>query len=78
MNIYWCNEKNEPYGLFIIAPTRGRAKARYAFETTCEYLDVRTCLMRRGVNEPFEGIIYEGSSLLKKYNLEYGKEEDLY
>ena len=78
MNIYWCSEKDEPYGLFVIAPTRGRAKVRYAAETECYFTDVRTCLMRRGIKEPFEGTIDEGSSLLKKYNLEYGKEEDLY
>lgn len=76
MNIYWCNEKDEPYGLFVMARTRGRAKARYAAETECDFTEVRTQLMRRGVNEPFEGVIGENSSLLKKYGLEYSESEE--
>ena len=76
MNIYWCNEKNEPYGLFVIASTRGRAKLLYATETDCDYLDVRMQTMRRGVNEHFEGTIDEGSPLLAKYGLEYSESEE--
>lgn len=76
MNIYWCNEKHEPLGLYVIARTRGRAKERFAAEAECDFTDVRTQLMRRGVNEPFEGTIEEGSSLLKKHGLEYAESEE--
>ena len=48
MNIFWCHEKNENYGLFVKASTRGRAKAIFSAEIECDITDVRTNIMRRG------------------------------
>ena len=77
MNIYWCQELEEPYGLYIIAKTRGRAKDMFSREVGCDYISVRTKIFRRGVTETIEGEILEDSPLLKKYNLEYA-DYDLY
>lgn len=71
MNIYWCHEKNEGYGLYVKALTRGRAKDIYAGYIECRLIDVRTNIMRRGINEDFEGVLDEP----KKYGLEYDEEE---
>ena len=76
-NIYWCEEKGEFGGLFVIASTRGKAKQLYAEYIECRYIDVRTSLIRRGVNENFPCVIDDcGSPLLKKYNLEYLEAEE--
>lgn len=75
MNIYWCHEKHEYSGLYIVASTRGRAKRIYADSIECKYLNVRTHIVKRGVNEQFEGEIEFGSSLLEKYGLQYDEEE---
>ena len=76
-NIYWCYEKGGWGGLFVIAPTRGQAKELYSSEIECRYIDVRTSIVRRGVNEEFSCVIDDvGDSLLKKYNLEYQEDEE--
>lgn len=76
-NIYWCEEKGEFGGLYVIAQTRGKAKQLYAEYIKCRYIDVRTSLIGRGVNEMFSCVIdYVGSPLLKKYNLEYLEVEE--
>lgn len=76
-NIYWCEEKGEQGGLFVIAQTRGKARQLYAEYIECRYIDVRTSLMRRGVNEDFSCIISNpNSALLKKYKLEYQEAEE--
>lgn len=76
MNIYWCHEKNENYGLYVKALTRGRAKDIYSAEVECHFTDVRTNIMRRGVNEHFEGVIDINEPTLKKYGLSYGEDEE--
>lgn len=76
-NIYWCEEKGEFGGLYVIAPTRGQAKQLYSEEIECSYIDVRTQIIRRGVNEMFSCVIDDvDSPLLKKYGLEYSEEEE--
>jgi hypothetical protein len=71
MNIYWCHKKDEGYGLYVKALTRGRAKDIYAAYDECRLIDVRTNIMRRGINEDFEGVLDDP----KKYGLEYTEEE---
>lgn len=75
-NIYWCQEKDEFYGAFFVAPTRGRAKVLCASYFECDFTDVRTQIIKRGVNEDFCGIIENFSPLLEKYGLEYAEEEE--
>lgn len=74
MNIYWCHERNEYHGLFVKALTRGKAKVLYSEYVECEMIDVRTSIMRRGINEDFEGVLDIGEE--KKYGLEYTEEEE--
>lgn len=71
MNIYWCHSKDEGCGLYVMARTRGRAKDIFAWYDECPFIDVRANIMRRGVNEPFEGVLDDP----KKYGLEYTEEE---
>ena len=37
MNIYFCREWDETAGFYVVAPTRGRAKAEFAWETNSDY-----------------------------------------
>ena len=75
-NIYWCEKKGESFGLFVIAPARDYAKHIYSANIECRYADVRSRIIRRGVNELLPCVIDdEGSPLLKKYGLEYSEEE---
>lgn len=75
MNIYWCYEMNEFSGLYIIAPSRGKAKVIFAYETGDEFINVRSQIYRRGVNERVGIIEAADTKLLEKYNLEYAEEE---
>ena len=75
MNIYWCFEKHDYYGLFVIAETRGQAKRIYADEVTEDFIDIRCHLYRKGVNEKAGVIDPDDTKLLNKYNLEYSDEE---
>lgn len=76
-SIYWCEEKGEFGGFFVIAQTRGQAKRLYAEYTKCRYIDVRTSLVSRGVMWRFPCVIDDvGSPLLKQFNLEYLEEEE--
>ena len=75
MNIYWCHEKNEDYGLYVKALTRGRAKVLYADYVECRLIDVRTGISRRGINGDFEGVVDDPKDL-EKYGLIYDEEEE--
>lgn len=70
-NIYWCYEKDDFYGAYFVAKTRGQAKVMCASEYELHFTDVRTQIVKRGVNETFCGIIESDSPLLEKYGLEY-------
>ena len=74
MNIYWCYEKNDYSGLYIIEETRGKAKLRFAYETGDEYINVRSQTYRKNVDERAGIIEAEDTKLLNKYNLEYADE----
>ena len=79
MNIYWCYEKYDSCGLFVIAETRGKAKLLFANEVDEDYIDIRSQIYRRGVFENVSGIIDpEDTELLEKYGLEYTDDEDFY
>lgn len=75
MNIYFCFEKSDYSGLYVIAETRGKAKRIFADEVTEYFTDIRSHIYRKNVKGK-EGIIEpEDTKLLKKYNLEYHDEE---
>ena len=73
-NIYWCFHKDDVYGLYVIAQTRGEARRIYSDVAGEDYIDIRCHIYKRGVNE-YKGIIDVDSKLLSKYGLVYGDEE---
>ena len=75
MNIYWCYDPQECWGVFVIAKSRGRAKDFASCELDIKYTAVRSCLQVKDVKEKHEGVIDLGSPLLKKYGLEYHERE---
>lgn len=75
MNIYFCREKDEYAGLFVVAPTRGVAKAVFAEEMDCPYIDARAEIRRKDVDEFMPRCLScldeEDSLTLERYGLEY-------
>lgn len=79
MKIYFCREKDEYEGLFVVAETRGLAKKIFANEVDCHFTDVRTEIRRRRVPE-FKGRclcpdVEEDQAALERYCLEYDEYE---
>ena len=75
MNIYWCFEKHDYYGLFVVAETAGQAKRIYADEVTEYFIDIRCHVCRKNVDEKAGIIEPEDTKTLEKYNLEYAEDE---
>jgi hypothetical protein len=75
MTIFWCHEKDDACGLYVVAMTRGRAKKLFANEVDCSLLDIRSRIVKRGAKEVFEGVIETDSPLLEKYGLRYDEED---
>lgn len=71
MNIYWCHCYDDNCGLYIVAKTRGAAKALFAVIIGEPFTDIRCELYRKNVDEKNEGEIDLGDSRLKKYDLYY-------
>lgn len=71
MNIYWCYDPQELWGVYVIAKSRGRAKTFASGQLDIKYIDVRTSIVRKDVKEKQECVVDLGSPLLKKYGLEY-------
>lgn len=76
MNLYWCHEKNEDYGLFAAARTPGEAKMFYSHETEIPFTDIRCNIMRHGVTGRHGTVGEEDAEWLKKYGQKYGTEEE--
>lgn len=74
MNIYWCFEKTDYCGLYVIAETRGQAKQMFAEEVMARFIDIRSCIYRKKVNEKAGIIDADDTKTLKKYKLEYAEE----
>ena len=75
MNIYWCNIVDDDCGLYIVAKSRGSAKALFAGIVGERSTDIRCNLRRKDVNEKNEGEIDLGDRRLKKYDLYYVDED---
>ena len=57
MNLYWCHEKLEYCGLWVVAESRGKAKLLYSIETATPFLDVRCDTHRKNIGKVEEGCI---------------------
>ena len=75
MNIYWCYICDDYNGLYIVAKTRGAAKALFAGIVGERVTDIRCALRRKNVDEKNEGEIDLGDRRLKKYDLYYCDED---
>ncbi len=74
-NIYWCFEKYDDSGLFVIARTRGQAKRIFADEIGEHFLDIRCHIYRKNILDRTCIIQPENTECLNRYNLEYADEE---
>lgn len=75
MNIYWCSTVDDDSGLYIVAKSRGSAKALFAVIVGEHFTDVRCAIRRKNVDEKNEGEIDLGDRRLKKYDLYYCDED---
>lgn len=75
MSIFWCHEKDDDCGRYVVATTRHSARRIYAAEYDCNKTDVFTKTIKRGATERVEGVIDVDSPLLEKYGLRYDEEE---
>ena len=86
MNIYWVSTRDEPFGLYITAETRGHAKEigrqemSGAYNEEC-YIDMRARLCAKNITEERdERVIYDGiedEEILKAHGLRYATEEEI-
>lgn len=86
MNIYWVTSCGEPFGLYITAETRGRAKEIGRKEMSGvyqeeNYTDMRAQLCAKNITEETdERVIYDGiedEEILKDHGLRYATEEEI-
>lgn len=75
MNVYFCREVLENEGLYIVAKSRGSAKALFAGIVGERFTDIRCELRRKNVDEKNECEIDLGDRRLKKYDLYYYDED---
>lgn len=75
MNIYWCSIVDDDSGLYIVAKSRGSAKALFAGIGGDRFIDIRCDPHRKDVDEKNEGEIDLGDRRLKKYDLYYCDED---
>lgn len=75
MNIYWCHIVDDNSGLYIVAKSRGSAKAWFAGIEGERFTDIRCNLYRKDVNEKNEGEIDLGDRRLRKFDLYYYDED---
>ena len=75
MNIYWCNIVDDDCGLYIVAKSRGSAKALFAGIVGERLTDIRCAIRRKNVDEKNAGEIDLGDRRLKKYDLYYVDED---
>ena len=75
MTVYFCRYKYIPdSGLFVVAPTRGKAKGLFAAETDSQYILIESQIVKRGVFADCPHVINRGDPDLERYGLEYEEE----
>ena len=76
-NLYWCHEKGEYCGLWVVATSRGRAKDFYRAQTETDFCDVRCELHKKNVGNVAEGCVdVFDEKTLKKLGVTYEVDED--
>lgn len=74
MNVYFCHERGEEEGLYIVAQSGGRARSIYSGFSGVRFLKVKCRAILRGV-EGEEDILQVGSPKLKEYGISYYNEK---
>lgn len=73
-------DKNYDWGCFVFAYTRNKAKAYVAKHFNCEYIDMRSRLLKRGLNLSYPMIVDcpedTGYDLVLKCGYSYMNEEE--
>lgn len=74
MNVYFCHERGEEEGLYIVAQSEGRARSIYSGFSRVRFLAVKCRAILRGVDGE-EDILQVGSPKLKEYGISYYNEK---
>lgn len=77
MNLYWCHEKDEYYGLWVVAETRGKAKQHYALETNIHFTEARCELHKKDVGDIEEGCLDLFDKRLDMLGVTYAITDDM-
>lgn len=68
-NIYFCKERDDIFGLYVIADNRPKARLAYADEIGAAYIDIRASIRKKEVDEKPQVIDDCCSPLIDKYEL---------
>lgn len=76
MNLYWCYNRDDLYGIYVAAENRNKAKIYAMIEMDIDYIDVNVRCFKKDVEELSGRIITcsDFDSRLR-YNLNYDCEE---
>ena len=71
MNIYWCYDRYEYYGVYVAAETRNKARNFAAIECDDEYININAYIIKKDVKDIVSGTCISclDLDLLKKYHL---------
>lgn len=76
MNLYWCHEKGENFGLWVVAETSGKAKNLYAMETYIHFTEARCELHKKDVGNIEEGCLDLLDKRLEILGITYDEESE--
>lgn len=78
MNIYWCHELDDDYGMFVAANTPSKAKYLFSDEDGCAYKDVRYhCVKKNAITNKEETLPRLEEYILQVNGLHYLDENRL-
>ena len=76
MNLYWCHEKHEYCGLWVVAESAGKAKLLYSVETVTPFLDVRCDTHQKNIGDIDEGCLDDFDRRLEMLGITYDEESE--
>lgn len=76
MNLYWCHEKDEYCGLWVVAETSGKAKQYYSGETDIHFTEARCELHRKDIGNIEDGCLDLLDKRLDMLGVTYDEESE--
>lgn len=78
MNMYWCCVRDSDSGCFVVAETRGKAKALYAqYDGMENFIEYRAQTMRRDIDASIKpGVYDENTPELALAGVKYIEDEE--